>query len=129
MSGNYIIAYGGQLWVGDSQARRILRFDPDTNQLRWWSLRGSAFPKGLAFDADGRLWWADAQALARKHAQADEEQLLIWLAEKRPGLAEFMRALRSIPEEEQQGILEAMASDMRAIHSGEALRIKGSIDE
>jgi hypothetical protein len=40
-----------------------------------------------------------------------------------------MRALRSIPEEEQQGILEAMASDLRAIHSGEAVYMKGSADE
>lgn len=63
--GDYIIAYGGWLWVGDSQARRILRFDPATNQLRWWALGGSAFPKGLAFDGDGLLWWADAQVPGR----------------------------------------------------------------
>ena len=69
------------------------------------------------------------EELARKYAQADEEQLLIWLEEKSPELAEYMRALRSIPEEEQQGILEAMASDMRAIHSGQALRIKVNVDE
>ena len=71
----------------------------------------------------------DTEELARQYAQADEEQLLSWLEEKSPGLAEFMRALRSIPEEEQQGILEAMASDLRAIHSGEALRFKGNVDE
>lgn len=79
---------------------------------------------GLADEQDPH-----AEELALKYAQADEEQLLSWLEEKSPGLAEFMRALRSIPEEEQQGILEAMASDMRAIHSGQALRIKGNIDE
>lgn len=69
------------------------------------------------------------EELARKHAQADEEQLLIWLEEKSPELAEYMRALRSIPEEEQEGILEAMASDMRAIHSGQAVYTKVSADE
>jgi hypothetical protein len=69
------------------------------------------------------------EELARKYAQADEEQLLIWLEEKSPELAEYMRALRSIPEEEQQGILEAMASDMRAIHSGQAVYTKVSADE
>lgn len=58
--GNYVIAYGGKLWIGDAQARRILRFDPGTNQLRWWSLPSGSVPEGLAFDADGRLWWADA---------------------------------------------------------------------
>jgi len=69
------------------------------------------------------------EELARKYAQADEEQLLIWLEEKSPELAEFMRALRSIPEEEQQGILDALASDLRAIHSGEAVYMKGNADE
>jgi transcriptional regulator with XRE-family HTH domain len=69
----------------------------------------------------------NAQALARKYAQADEEQLLIWLEEKSPELAEYMRALRSIPEDEQQYILDAMLSDIKAIHSGEALRIKGLV--
>lgn len=64
--GRYIIAYGGKLWVGDSVARRILRFDPASNQLRWWNLSGSAAPQGLAFDADGRLWWADAAPTAGK---------------------------------------------------------------
>ncbi|MDW8319023.1 MAG: hypothetical protein RMN53_14430 [Anaerolineae bacterium] len=63
--GNYLIAYGGRLWIGDSQGRRILRFDPATNQLFWWNLGGSASPQGLAFDADGMLWWADAQVPAR----------------------------------------------------------------
>jgi len=67
--------------------------------------------------------------MARKYAQADEEQLLIWLEEKSPELAEMMRAILQIPEHEQQYILDALVSDMRAIHSGEALRIKGNVDE
>ena len=50
------------IWVGDIEANRILRFDPATNELRWWNLpAGSAGPEGLAFDADGRLWWAGQQ--------------------------------------------------------------------
>lgn len=71
----------------------------------------------------------NALALARKYAQADEEQLLTWLEEKSPELAEYMRALRSIPEEEQQYILDAMLSDIKAIHSGQALYTKVSADE
>ncbi len=64
--GNYIISYDGKLWVGDAQARRILRFDPVTNQLTRWQLSSPASPQGLAFDADGRLWWADAAPGAGK---------------------------------------------------------------
>ena len=71
----------------------------------------------------------NALALARKYAQADEEQLLIWLEEKSPELAEYMRALRSIPEVEQQYILDAMLSDIKAIHSGQAVYTKVSADE
>lgn len=71
----------------------------------------------------------NALALARKYAQADEEQLLIWLEAKSPELAEYMRALRLIPEEEQQYILDAMLSDIKAIHSGQALYTKVSADE
>jgi hypothetical protein len=61
--------------------------------------------------------------------RASEEQLLARLEEKSPELAEIMRAIRKIPEEEQQYILEALMSDLRAIRSGEALRIKGNVDE
>lgn len=64
-NGNYLISYGNRLWLGDSQAKRLLRFDPASNQLFWWNLGGSASPQGLAFDADGMLWWADAQVPAR----------------------------------------------------------------
>ncbi len=52
-----------------------------------------------------------------------------WLEEKSPELAEHMRALRLIPEEEQQYILDAMLSDIKAIHSGQALYTKVSADE
>jgi transcriptional regulator with XRE-family HTH domain len=79
---------------------------------------------GLADEQDPH-----SEELARKYAQADEEQLLIWLEEKSPELAEMMRAILQIPEEEQRFILDALVSDMRAIHSGEALRIKGNVDE
>jgi transcriptional regulator with XRE-family HTH domain len=70
----------------------------------------------------------DAQALARNYAQADEEQLLIWLAETSPELAEIMRAIKEIPDEEQEYILEALARDLAAIQSGQGLGVKGDAD-
>jgi streptogramin lyase len=60
--GDYPIFHDNMIWVGDTVANRILRFDPATNQLRSWNLpTGSAAPRGLAFDTDGRLWWAGQQ--------------------------------------------------------------------
>jgi hypothetical protein len=66
------------------------------------------------------------EELARKYAQADEEQLLIWLEEKSPELAEIMRAIREIPDEEQEYIVEALIRDIEAIHSGQAVYMKGN---
>ena len=70
----------------------------------------------------------DARALARRYALANEDQLLSWLAETSPELAEIMRAIRRIPDEEQQYILEALARDLEAIQSGRGLGMKGDAD-
>jgi transcriptional regulator with XRE-family HTH domain len=70
----------------------------------------------------------DARALARRYALANEEQFLSQLAETSPELAEIMRAIRRIPDEEQQYILEALARDLEAIQSGRGLGMKGDAD-
>jgi len=70
----------------------------------------------------------DVRAIARRYALANEEQLLSWLAETSPELAEIMRAIRQIPDEEQQYILEALARDLEAIQSGQGLGVKGDAD-
>lgn len=54
----------------------------------------------------------DAMAFARRYGLADEEQLLAWLAERNVEMAEMMRALRDIPEEEQDVILQHLMNDL-----------------
>jgi hypothetical protein len=51
-------------------------------------------------------------AFARRYGLADEEQLLTWLAERNVEMAEMMRALRDIPEEEQDVILQHLMNDL-----------------
>lgn len=70
----------------------------------------------------------DARSLARRYALANEEQLLSWLAETSPELAEIMRAIREIPEDEQQYILETLARDIAAIQSEQGLGTEGDAD-
>jgi virginiamycin B lyase len=85
--GDYPIFYNGMIWVGDTAANRIVRFDPATNQLRSWNLpTGSAAPKGLAFDTDGRLWWAGQQLgqLGRLAPDTGEAALYALSAGARP---------------------------------------------
>jgi transcriptional regulator with XRE-family HTH domain len=71
---------------------------------------------------------SDARALARRYALANEDQLLSWLAETSPELAEIMRAIREIPDEEQQYILEVLARDIAAFQSEQGLSEKGDAD-
>ncbi len=71
----------------------------------------------------------DAQAIARRSFLADEEHLLSLLAEQSPELAEIMRAIRQIPEEEQRTILDALAKDLKAIHRIVAERTEASAHE
>lgn len=70
----------------------------------------------------------NAMAIARQYALANEEQLLSWLAEQSPELAEIMRTIREIPEEEQQYILEALTNDIKAIQSRQESGAKGNAD-
>lgn len=70
----------------------------------------------------------DARAMARRYALANEDQLLSWLAETSPELAEIMRAVREIPEEEQQYILETLARDIAAIQREQGLGTEGDAD-
>jgi transcriptional regulator with XRE-family HTH domain len=70
----------------------------------------------------------DARALARRYALANEDQLLSWLAETSPELAEIMRAIREIPDEEQQYILETLARDIAAIQREQGLDTEGDAD-
>ena len=67
----------------------------------------------------------DARSLARRYALANEDQLLSWLAETSPELAEIMSAVREIPDEEQQYILAALARDLAAIQSELGLDMNG----
>lgn len=70
----------------------------------------------------------DVRAMARRYALANEDQLLSWLAETSPELAEIMRAVREIPEEEQQYILETLARDIAAIQREQGLGTEGDAD-
>jgi hypothetical protein len=54
--------------------------------------------------------------------------LLAWLEEKSPELAEIMRAIRRIPDEEQQYILEALARDLEAIQREQRLGVRDDAD-
>jgi len=56
--------------------------------------------------------WPNAMAFARQYSLADEEQLLTWLAEQNAELAEVMRAIRTIPDEEQAAILQHLKNDI-----------------
>ena len=56
--------------------------------------------------------WPNAIAFARRYALADEDQLLAWLAEQNAELAEIMRAIRTIPDEEQAAILQHLKNDI-----------------
>jgi streptogramin lyase len=72
----YVLYADGYVWLADRDGPRIIRFDPAAtqDQVRWWSLAEDAWPKGLALDAAGQLWWTDlgAVALATLNAGADE---------------------------------------------------------
>jgi virginiamycin B lyase len=56
---SYILAQGGDIWLGDGQNHRILKLDPSANLFTIWQLAGGAHPQGLALEANGNLWWAD----------------------------------------------------------------------
>ncbi len=53
-----------------------------------------------------------AMAFLRRYGLADEEQLLDRLAEQNKELADVMRAVRDIPDEEQAAILQHLKNDV-----------------
>lgn len=54
-------------------------------------------------------------SFARKYELVSEDTLLAWLGQQNAELAEIMRAIRTMPEEEQQVILQHMANEIRFI--------------
>lgn len=54
-------------------------------------------------------------SMARRYDLVSEDTLLAWLAVQNAELADIMRAIRNMPEAEQQVILDHMASDIRFI--------------
>jgi hypothetical protein len=56
-----------------------------------------------------------AMAFFRRYGLADEEQLLALLAERNAEMAKIMRAVRDIPDEEQEGILQHLKNDLLLI--------------
>lgn len=71
----------------------------------------------------------EQKSMALQYALADEDRLLAWLAEQSAELAEIMRAIRSMPEEEQQGVLDALARDISAIRRQVTTRTEAAADE
>lgn len=53
-----------------------------------------------------------AMAFLRRYGLADEEQLLTLLAERNAEMAKTMRAVRDIPDEEQEVILQHLMNDL-----------------
>lgn len=56
-----------------------------------------------------------AMAFLRRYGLADEEHLLTLLAERNAEMAKMMRAVRDIPDEEQEGILQHLMNDLLLI--------------
>lgn len=63
-----------------------------------------------------------AMAFLRRYGVADEEQLLALLAEQSKELADIMRAVRNIPDEEQAVVLQHLRNDVLFIQHMEAER-------
>jgi transcriptional regulator with XRE-family HTH domain len=73
--------------------------------------------------------WPNAMAFARQYSLADEEQLLNWLAEQNAELAEIMRAIRTIPEEEQIAILDHLSDEVAFVRRMVARRSETNYDK
>ncbi len=89
-SSAYVIEHNGQVWMG--WTGQIVRFDPDAaysdvEKLRWWVLPEAASEvDSLAYDADGTLWWADANAgrLGRLSPETNQAVTYGLLVDSRP---------------------------------------------
>jgi streptogramin lyase len=61
----YITAWANSIWVGDSPVggdARILRLDPEDEQLTWWFLPSGHSPYQLAPDGSGAIWYTNPQS-------------------------------------------------------------------
>ena len=56
---DYVLAAGGDIWLGDWVNDSIHRLHPGSGSLTSWTLPGNARPEGLALDGHGHFWWAD----------------------------------------------------------------------
>ncbi|MEN6409731.1 MAG: hypothetical protein ABFD44_08480, partial [Anaerolineaceae bacterium] len=59
------VSAGGQVLVSDPEAMRVIEFDANGTLVRYWGDAASGgtvlgMPVGLALDAEGALWVADA---------------------------------------------------------------------
>jgi streptogramin lyase len=75
---DYIVTQGADIWLGDWPNQRILRLNPTTNLFTIWPLTGAAFPIGLAMDASGSLWWADANLPVLARLQPDISRMTVY---------------------------------------------------
>ncbi len=55
--GEYLLLEQGRIWIGDNINWRIVRLDGTT--LTWWNLPAGSYPRDLAPDGSGRMWWTD----------------------------------------------------------------------
>ena len=74
----YIIYQAGAIWTANWANDRIYRIDAATGEGRFWALGSGASPLGLALDAGGRLWIADAGKGALLRLSPVENQLVTY---------------------------------------------------
>jgi streptogramin lyase len=55
--GEYLLLEGGSIWFGDYVNERILRLEGTT--FTWWDLPTGSYPRDLALDGSGQVWWTD----------------------------------------------------------------------
>jgi streptogramin lyase len=56
--GEYLLREGSRLWIGDYVNWRLVRLEGTT--FTWWNLPTGSYPRDLASDASGRVWWTDS---------------------------------------------------------------------
>jgi len=80
--------HDGAIWFGDYYNHRIQRFEPTgstTGNLSYWQLPTDADPDGMAFDADGGLWWMEINAARIGHLSFGATNMLTYY--QIPGMA------------------------------------------
>ncbi len=64
----YILNDGGFMWIANWHNDNIYRIASETSQVTWWEIQDSeSWPKGMALDGTGGLWWADQGLSAISH--------------------------------------------------------------